>query len=797
MRKCLYNGVELPALPDWDRTLYPNAVIFQSGTLWVTTDAVKCDSDGTDISGAHQIYSIVDDEYVLYNKGSSSGRVNNHPIWTYKDIFERHADENVVWLAASAPVPVGGVMPSHYYYNGVELPDINTVWTDKETYPYAAMYISCGIYHLLLTKEPGSIEYLDYYGYHGNVFRYRTSYAEYLSDFNDINENYYGADWLYRTSGAGTWSYDLPFWSNYSLYHAENGAIYREGIAPLPIFDTPEEPDTTIPEYAIIPAADYKEACDFIRSKSGKTDLIKSGQLKAEIEGIAGGADHSVEDAMLTGTLTAYSNDRVTTIAIAPYSTGSALSPSKETIKSVSFPNLETVPNELFAGFVVLESVNLPKAVEVGDGAFDSCESLKSISLPNAINVGHWAFAYCLALESVDLPKAEAIGESCFSNTPIETITLPSAKNVGIAAFGECQALRQVNLPNATEIGENVFNSCPTLTDVVLPQAVSIGQGAFNYCESLESIELPEVTELGEAVFYECNALEYVSLPKIAAIVNGQLQYAPALKTVNIPMATELGESAFSEMTALENVIMPNMTTIGANAFDGCTGLTVFTVPDSVTSIGKAAFKGCNNLTSITIPFVESTFAFIFGGSVPSTLKTVVVTGGSTVVERAFSDCTSLTSIVIPNSVTSIGDSAFSDCTGLTSITIPDSVTNISGAAFRNCTGLTSITIPNGVTSISGYAFSGCTSLTNITLPDSVTRIGSFAFSDCTSLTSIVIPNSITSIDSYAFSGCGITDVYYTGTQTQWNLIDIIPNGNDAITNATIHYNYTGGDINA
>jgi len=143
------------------------------------------------------------------------------------------------------------------------------------------------------------------------------------------------------------------------------------------------------------------------------------------------------------------------------------------------------------------------------------------------------------------------------------------------------------------------------------------------------------------------------------------------------------------------------------------------------------AFTNCAGLTSIIIP------------------DTVTSIG-----DGAFSGCTGLTSFIIPNSVTSIGNSAFVDCTGLTSITIPDSVTSIGDLAFGFCTGLTSITIPNSVTSIGNAAFFYCAGLTSLTIPDSVTSIGDLAFGFCTGLTSITIPNSVTSIGDMVFSGC-------------------------------------------
>ena len=133
--------------------------------------------------------------------------------------------------------------------------------------------------------------------------------------------------------------------------------------------------------------------------------------------------------------------------------------------------------------------------------------------------------------------------------------------------------------------------------------------------------------------------------------------------------------------------------------------------------------------------------------------------------DEAFNECSSLTSITIPNSVTSIGNNAFESCRGLTSITIPDSVTNIGGGAFAGCHNLKSITIPNSVTSIGDSAFFNCMDLTKITIPDSVTKIGSCVFSGCISLTKITIPDHVTSIEHGAFMYCkALQSVTYKGT---------------------------------
>ena len=133
----------------------------------------------------------------------------------------------------------------------------------------------------------------------------------------------------------------------------------------------------------------------------------------------------------------------------------------------------------------------------------------------------------------------------------------------------------------------------------------------------------------------------------------------------------------------------------------------------------------------------------------------------------AFRDCDSLTTVAIPNSVTSIGDCAFESCSGLTSINIPNRLTSISDYTFRQCTGLTGITIPSTVTSIGEYAFGFCSGLTSVIIPDRVTSIGDSAFSACRGLTSVTIPNSVTVIGKYAFNECvSLTGVTIPGSVT-------------------------------
>ena len=297
-------------------------------------------------------------------------------------------------------------------------------------------------------------------------------------------------------------------------------------------------------------------------------------------------------------------------------------------------------------------------------------------------------------------------------NTSVTSVTIPST----------------IDGYPVTSIGSYAFSICTSLTSITIPSSVaSIDDMAFGGCTSLTSITIPSsVTSIGSEAFYNCSNLTAVTF--------------------------EEGSKC---------------TSIGDRAFRGCTSLTSITIPSSVTSIGSEAFYWCDSLEEITLPFVGNTkdgtsnthFGYIFGASsysnhTPKSLKKVTITGGTSIASSAFYNCTNLTSITIPSSVTSIGSSAFSGCSSLTSITIPWGVTSIGSSAFSGCSSLTSITIPSSVTSIGSEAFYDCTSLTSITIPSSVTSIGSVAFCNCENLTSITIPSSVTSIGYEAFWHC-------------------------------------------
>ena len=281
---------------------------------------------------------------------------------------------------------------------------------------------------------------------------------------------------------------------------------------------------------------------------------------------------------------------------------------------------------------------------------------------------------------------------------------------------------------SVTRIGSNAFDGSfssgyKDITSITIPSSVtSIGTGAFRRCP-ITSFTIPgSVKNIGESAFQECSGLTSITIPS---------------------SVTSIGLFAFSGCNSIETVTVEDGNTV-YDSRNGCNaiietatnaltkGFKNTTVPSSVTSIDKYAFSQCSSLTSIIIP-----------NSVTS------------IGERAFSGCTSLSSVTIGNSVTSIGDYVFVGCSGLTSIDIPNNVTSIGCSAFGN-SGLTSVTIPSGVTNIENLAFQGCSALTSVTIPPNVTNIGYGILYNCKALKNLVVncptlPDLFYNYTSYSF----------------------------------------------
>ncbi len=488
---------------------------------------------------------------------------------------------------------------------------------------------------------------------------------------------------------------------------------------------------------------------------------------------------------------------------------------------------IETSTNVLIRG---CKNTIIPDEVtSIGSWAFAYCSGLTSISLDNNItSIGEYAF-YKSGLTSVTIDdNITNIGGNAFSGCSALTSVVWNHKNGPSCNFGNqvtsftfgndvevipasiCAGmtnLTSITIPNSvTSIGENAFKNCNNLTSVTIESESIISKKYTSYENNIDEIFGGQVsqyiigdgiTTIGDYAFYLCSGLTSVTIPNSVTSIGYRAFQSTNINIINFTgtledwlnkpwsqtsvsgnyklllngvlqesiifpnNVTSIGDNAFQGCSGLTSVTIPNsVNNIGSSAFQGCSGLTSVTIGNSVTNIGNNAFYGCNGLTSVTIPnSVTNIGNNAFYGC--NGLTSVTISNSVTSIgEKAFAYCSGLTSIEIPNSVTSIGNDAFRDCSGLTSVTIPNSVTSIGGWAFINCTGLTSVTIPNSVTSIGEYAFGGCTGLTSVTIPNSVTSIGGSTFVYCSGLTSVTIPNSVTSIGGWAFGGCtGLTSV--------------------------------------
>ena len=520
-----------------------------------------------------------------------------------------------------------------------------------------------------------------------------------------------------------------------------------------------------------------------------------------------------------------------------------------------------------FYGCTGLTSITIPDSVtSIGNNAFKDCPIENATMPTNAISSIPKA-----KLTTVVINGGENIPTSAFKGcTGLTSVTIGnSVTSIGWGAFQGCKGLTSITIPNSvTIIDWDAFNGCTGITSVTIPDSVtSIGVRAFKGCTGLTSITIPaSVTKIRSDAFKNCNSLLTIYCEVTRKPIEWDSEnddgWNPDNRTVvwgynNITTGSEYDYVVHSDKVYLTKykgsstiINIPNQIdgkdVVGfGEIFRGNINIKEVTIPNSVTSIDNCAFRYCARLTSITIPdsvtsiglwaFEDTAYynnnsnweydVLYIGKHLIKAKDTVwgyyeVKSGTICIARSAFLNCKGLTSIIIPDSVTSIGGDAFSNCTNiskvnytgniagwcaltelvsitmqietkliiegkeitgelvipegvtsigksafcgcskLTSITIPDSVTIIGEEAFAYCTGLTSITIPNSVTSIEAWAFSGCKGLTSIIIPDSVTSIGESAFYGCKGLTSITIPNSVTSIKYKAFQNCtGLTSI--------------------------------------
>ena len=379
------------------------------------------------------------------------------------------------------------------------------------------------------------------------------------------------------------------------------------------------------------------------------------------------------------------------------------------------------------------------KTCQVGNGIESSINMASSgkITIPEMVNgyrvtaIGDKGFYNCTNMTSITIPSCvTSIGENAFYNCgSLKKVVVPD-----IAAW--CGILFSGNEANPlTKANHLFFNESTEIKDLIIPNGViSIGSYAFRYCTGLTSVTIPNsVTSIGDFAFDGCSGLTSVTIPN---------------------SVTHIGNVALWGCSGLTSVTIPNsVTDIGSSAFENCTGLTSITIPSSVNQIGEYAFRHCIALKKVIVPDIAAWFDISFGDYTANPLSSA---------QHLFCDeSTEIKDLVIPNGV-NIKKFVLSGCSGLTSVTIPNGVTSIGEEAFTNCSGLTSITIPNSVTSIDRYAFKYCSGLASVTIPESVTSIG-----DAT------------------FWSCGLTDVYCHAENIPSTGSDIFYNS--SIASATLH----------
>ena len=448
---------------------------------------------------------------------------------------------------------------------------------------------------------------------------------------------------------------------------------------------------------------------------------------------------------------------------------GGNISYVPESLKTVVVLAGEAIAKGAFYGIDQMEALTVPflgSSVDNEENAYFSYfwngasysdnivpQGLKNVTISGG-KLGYGAFYQCTRIETISLlNNVTSIGYSAFSDcSSLMNITIPNSVTIiGQYAFNNCTSLIDVTIPNGvTSIGGAAFSGCTALLSVTLGDNInSIGDYAFNNCISLMSIIIPNgVTNFGWYTFQNCSSLTSVSIGNSVTSI-GQYTFQNCTSLTNITIAdsvTTIGQYAFQGCTSLTSISLSNhLNSIEEYAFQNCKGLKSISIPDSVTNIEQNAFQNCTSLKSVYTPNLAKWCAISFGNYTANPLYYA---------EKLYIDETLVTSLVIPDDITSVGNYAFYNCKGLTSVIIKNSVTSIGEYTFYGCSGLTNISIPNSVLSIGQYAFRGCSGLTSVTLGSNVTSIGPHTFQNCTSLTSVTIPNSVDSIGEYAFYGC-------------------------------------------
>ena len=477
---------------------------------------------------------------------------------------------------------------------------------------------------------------------------------------------------------------------------------------------------------------------------------------------------------------------------------------------------LKAVGTEAFAGCSGLTEVTIPDGITIiGNRAFSGCSGLTEVTLPNGVTtIGDSAFSGCRGLTEVKIPHGvKIIDVGVFAGCSGLTKITVDPKNAnymsqnGLLLTKDGKTLKEgvngevVIPPGVTTINARAFADRDGLTKVTIPAGVEfINWEAFYGCDGLVDVAIPgSVTNIGLRAFATCSRLMNISVETENNVyssrngmlltkdgttliqgVNGEVEFPPCVRMI--------GTQAFEGCSGLTRLVIPDsVTNIASRAFAYYRGLTEVTIPDGIQFVGYWAFGYCGRLANVTIPvyLVERSgyYGSLLGignmfsstGIEKATLAEGATCIGSYAFDRAFSDETCPTHVVIPNSVTNISEYAFFRCVGLKSVTIPENVVSIGRRAFNDCWNLTEVTIPNSVTNIGDGAFHYCSRLESVTVPACMleTGLGS-VFPGISSITNVVVSEGVQSIPRGAFGSSGsfpkLEHVFIPGSVTNINV---------------------------
>ena len=403
-----------------------------------------------------------------------------------------------------------------------------------------------------------------------------------------------------------------------------------------------------------------------------------------------------------------------------------------------------SIAGRAFNASKTLTAVYVPSTVkDIGDSAFFGCNNLDRVSIQGGnLKIGNRAFADCRSLKRVVFNGAAA--------------------ELGDYAFWDCSKIAIYYTQNVTAIGECAFLGSGLSGELDLRGVKNIKSGAFNGCEITSITIGKNLSEIGPSAFFNCDDLNEIKLSDENdeyVYVDGCLirrsdnTLVLGLASAVIPeTVVSIGDYAFAYRKNLSEIAIPSsVTAIGSYAFANCENLKTIEVSESVKSIQSCVFKSCVSLTKATWRTLVSVPDSVFESC--SALTDVKLSSVTKIGERAFSGCIGLKEIILPQSLTEIGEYAFNK-TALASIALPQSIDKVGNGWFSDCKYLETVNFDGKIKEIGESAFSGCISLKSFEIPSSVVSIGNSAFLDCTSLKNIEIPSSVVSIGNFAFRGC-------------------------------------------